>query len=78
MTDEWIIHYKTYIIRLMSYRRDAQWMPLALVSTSSPSEGHSHPVSNEAINPLPTKDEADVIAKKLAIQWIDSQLPSVE
>ncbi len=77
MTDEWLIHYKTYIIRLVSYRRDGKWLPLALVSISGPSEGHSHAVSDEAINPLPTKDEADVVAKKLAIEWIDSQLPSL-
>jgi hypothetical protein len=75
MTDEWLIHYKTYIIRLMSYRRDGQWMPLALVSTSSPSESHSHPVSDDAISPLPSKDAANDVAKRLAIQWIDSQLP---
>jgi hypothetical protein len=75
MSDEWLIHYKTYTIRLMSYRRDGQWTPLALVSSSSQREGHSHPVSNEALQPLPTKDAADAIAKRLAIQWIDSQLP---
>ena len=76
MTDEWVIHYKTYIIRLMSYRRDGQWVPLALVSTSSPDEGRSHPVSDGAPEPLPTRDAANAVARALAIQWIDSQLPS--
>jgi hypothetical protein len=77
MPDEWVVHYKTYIIRLLSYRRDGQWVPLALVSVSSSNEGPSHPVSDETINSFPTKDAADALAKNLAIQWIDSQLPSV-
>ena len=77
MPDEWLIHYKTYIIRLMSYRRDGQWVPLALVSPHTDRGGHSHPVSDETLTPLPTKEGADAAARALATQWIDSQLPSV-
>ena len=74
MTDDCFIYYKTHTIRLMSYRRDEQWVPHALVSPSGCSEDDSYPVSDDATRP--TKDAADEVAKKLAIERIDSGLPA--
>ena len=33
-------------------------------------------VVDAADHPLPTKEAADTVAKKLAIEWIDAQFPS--
>jgi hypothetical protein len=76
MTDESLIRHKTYTIRLMSYQRQGDWVPLALVSSPGQREEEGHPVSGEAIQALRTRDAADAVAKKLAIEWIDSQCPS--
>ena len=78
MADESLIRHKTYTIRLMSYQRQGDWVSLALVSSSSPGqrEEEGHPVSGEAIQALRTRDAADAVAKKLAIEWIVSQCPS--
>jgi hypothetical protein len=76
MTDESLIRHKTYTIRLMSYQRDGEWVPLALVSRPGQREEEGHPVIEDVSLALRTRDAADAVAKKLAIEWIDSQFPS--
>ena len=76
MSDESLHRHKTYTIRLMSYPRDGEWVPLALVSSTGQREEEGHPVSGEVNKASRTRDAADAIAKKLAIEWIDSQFPS--
>ena len=76
MSDGSLIRHKTCEVRLMSYRRrDGQWVPLALVSRPGASDEQSYPVADEE-QPLPTSDAANAVAKKLAIEWIDSHFPS--
>lgn len=77
MTDESLIRHKTYTIRLMSYQRQGEWVPLALASSPGQREEEGHPISGEVSQALRTRDAADAVAKKLAIEWIDSQCPSV-
>ena len=76
MTDESLLRHKTYTIRLMSYQRQGEWVPLALVSRAEQREAEGHPVSGEVSQASRTRDAADAIAKKLAVEWIDSQFPS--
>ena len=76
MTEEPLMHHKTHSIRLTSYGRDGQWVPLAVVFSATVSEANGHPVTGEPGMLLPTKDAADAVAKQLAIEWIDSQFPS--
>ena len=60
----------------MSYQRDGEWVPLALVSRPRQRQEDGHPVSDDAGLSLRTRDAADATAKKLAIEWIDAQFPS--
>ena len=76
MTDESLLRHKTYTIRLMSYQRQGEWVPLALVSRPEQREEEGHPVSGEVSQASRTLDAADALAKKLAVEWIDSQFPS--
>lgn len=75
MTEESLIRHKTYMIRVMSYKRDGEWVPLALVSRPGQREEEAHPVKEDVSLALRTRDAADAVAKKLAIEWIDSQFP---
>lgn len=75
MAEPPILH-KIYRIRLMSYRRDGQWVPHALVCSPGENEASGHPVTGDRQEPLPTKEAAEAVAKKLAIEWIDSQFTS--
>ena len=75
MTDASHIRHKRYTIRLASYRSDGLWVPTANVSGPD-SEGNRTQVIQDLGNPSPTQDGADGVAKKLAIEWIDSQFPS--
>jgi hypothetical protein len=76
MTDEPLIRHKTHTIRLMSNRRNGQWVPHALVCRPGENEASGHPVTGDRQEPLSTREAADDVAKKLAIEWIDSQFPS--
>ena len=76
MTDDSLIHHKSYTIRLMSYRSDGQWVPLATVYSSPESEKNGHPVTADRDDRLPTREAANAVAKKMAIEWIDLRFPS--
>jgi hypothetical protein len=76
MTDELAIRHKTYTIALTSYRSDGLWVPTATVRGPSNDEKGKRVIQDLA-DPSPTRDGADATAKKLAIEWIDSQFPSV-
>ena len=76
MADDSVIRHKTYTIRVMSYHRDGEWIPLALVSSPGQREEDGHPVREDVSCELRTREAADAVAKKLAIEWIDSQYPS--
>jgi hypothetical protein len=76
MSDEPPIHHKTYRIRLLSYRSNGQWVPHALVNSPTEGEESGHPLTGNPDRPLPTSEAADAVAKKMAIEWIDSQFPS--
>jgi hypothetical protein len=75
MTDEPLIRHKTFTIRLTSYRSDGLWVPLATVEGPGGMENGNR-VIRELGEPSPTREGADAIATKLAIEWIDSQFPS--
>jgi hypothetical protein len=75
MTDASHIRHKRYIIHLASYRSDGLWVPTANVCGPD-SEGNGTQVIQDLANPSPTLESADGVAKKLAIEWIDSQFPS--
>ncbi|MBA3754442.1 MAG: hypothetical protein H0X01_09970 [Nitrospira sp.] len=51
-------------------------MPKAWVNSSPEDKEQGQPVVDDLHHPLPTKDAADAVAKKLAIEWIDLQFPS--
>ncbi len=69
--------YKTHTINLISYKlAEGGWVPEAWITTPTEDKEHGHPVRDDSIPPLPTRDAANVIAKKLAIEWIDAQVPS--
>ncbi len=70
--------HKTRNITLMSYLlAEGGWAPKAWISCCV---GGDHPGQQQVVDatdhPLPTKEAADTVAKKLAIEWIDSQFPS--
>ncbi len=52
------------------------WVPKAWVNSSPENREQGQPVVDDLDHPLPTKDAADTVAKKMAIEWIDSQFPS--
>jgi hypothetical protein len=76
MNDEPLTYHKTHTIRVMSYRRDGLWVPLATVYSSPDNEQNGHSVTGNPDDRLPTQEAADAVAKKLGIEWIDSQFPS--
>ena len=76
MNDEPPILHTTYTIHLISYRADGRWVPHALVCSPAENEEDSHPVIGNPDDPLPTREAVDAVAKKLAIEWIDSKFPS--
>ena len=76
MNDQPIIHHKTHTIRLMSYRSDGLWVPLATVYSSPYAEQNGQPVTGNPSDRLLTQEAADIVAKNMAIEWIDSQFPS--
>ena len=78
MSDESLIRHKAYTIRLMSYQRQGEWVPLALVSRPEQREEEGHPVSGAENNAMRTRDAADAIARKLANEWIDLQFLSAD
>jgi hypothetical protein len=70
--------HKTRKISLMSYLlAEGGWAPKAQINCCV---GGDHlgqqQVVDAADHPLPTKEAADTVAKKLAIEWIDAQFPS--
>ena len=75
MADEPLL-YKSYIIHLLSYRRDGEWVPLAIASRPNQNKDEGHLVDGAVSQALRTRDDADAVAKKLAIEWIDAQFPS--
>ena len=74
MSDESLLRHKTYTIRLMSYRRKIGWIPKATVKHPE-GDGKGHTIAGNPKDLLPTQDAADAIAKTLAMEWIDAQLP---
>jgi len=60
----------------MSYRSDGLWVPLATVYSSPDVAQNGHSVTGNPDDRLPTQEAADAVAKKMAIEWIDSQFPS--
>ncbi len=69
--------HKTREISLMSYLlAEGSWAPKAWIKSSIDGEYAGEQVVDAADHPLPTKEAADTVAKKLAIEWIDSQFPS--
>lgn len=72
------IKHKTQRITIMSYLlASGEWVPKAWVSASAQGDHPGQPVVDEVNHPLPTQDAADAVAKKLAIEWIESQFPAV-
>jgi hypothetical protein len=76
MNEDLIILHKTYTIRLISYRSEGQWVPHALVNSPTEHEENGHPLTGDIGHPLPTREAADAVARKLAMEWIDLQFPS--
>ena len=76
MTDDSRLCHKTYTIRVMSYQRNGEWVPLALAWGPGQREKDGRPITEESGQAFRTRDAADAVAKKRAIQWIDSQFPS--
>ncbi len=71
------IKHKTQRITIMSYLlATGDWVPKAWVNSCVGNEHPGQPVVDDVDQPLPTQDAADAVAKKLAIEWIDSQFPS--
>lgn len=76
---EHIVVYKTHLVRLLSYRLGkGAWVPTAWILPSIGARDHRHLVCEDSISPLPTRDEANALAKKLATEWIDSLYSSVQ
>jgi hypothetical protein len=70
---ERIVVYKTNLIRLLSYRLGkGSWLPKALILSSIAAREPSHLICDDSIPLLPTRAEANALAKKLATEWIDS------
>jgi hypothetical protein len=70
--------HKTQRITIRSYLLEkGDWVPKAWINTSAHREHQGQLIVDDVDHPLPTKDAADAVAKKLAIEWIDSQFPSV-
>ncbi len=74
-TEEPHIRHKTYTIQLVSYRRKIGWIPKTSVKLPE-GDGKGHTIAGNPKDLLPTREAADAVAKKLAIEWIDSQFPS--
>lgn len=75
MSDQLAILHKTYTVQLMSYRRKIGWIPKATVK-SADEAGKGQTIAGSPKDLLPTQEAADIVAKRLAIEWIDAQFPS--
>lgn len=73
--DEPHLRHKTYTIQLRSYRSDGLWVPNATVCGPSNDEKGQR-VIRDLADPSLTREGANATAKKLTIEWIDSQFPS--
>jgi hypothetical protein len=76
MSDQSTVLHKTCTIQLMSYRRKIGWVPKAMVKLPSGAAGKAQAITGNPNEPLASQEAADKAAKKLAIEWIDSQFPS--
>jgi hypothetical protein len=71
------LKHKTQRITIMSYLlATGEWVPKAWVNPVSESDHPGKRVVDAVDQPLPTREAADAVAKKLAIEWIDTQFPS--
>ena len=75
MSDQMTVLHKTYTIQPMSYRRKIGWIPKAAVK-SADEAGKGQTIAGNPKDLLHTQEAANVMAKKLAIEWIDAQFPS--
>ena len=67
------IRHKTCDITILSYQlTDGRWVPKALVTPSPENEERGQLVVDEVEHPLITRETADRVAKKKAIEWIDA------
>lgn len=69
--------HKTQGITVLSYLvTTGGWAPKAWVNRDGGGEYSGQLVVDDGTHPLSTKDAADAVAKKMAIEWIDAQFPS--
>lgn len=69
--------HKTRKVSLMSYLlAEGGWAPKARIESCVDGQCPGQEVVDATDHPLPTKEAADTVAKKLAIERIDSQFPS--
>lgn len=69
--------HKTRKVSLMSYLLpEGGWAPKAWIESCVGGEYPGKQVVDAADHLFSTKEAADTVAKKLAIEWIDSQFPS--
>ena len=69
--------HKTHRVTVKSYLlAKGGWAPKAWLNSSPENHEQGHPIVDDLAHPLATKNAADAVAKKLAIEWIDSQFPS--
>jgi hypothetical protein len=65
--------YRTHLIWLLpSHVGPGAWMPTAWILPSVGAGGRNHFICDDSIRPLPTRDQANALAKQLATIWIDS------
>lgn len=69
-------HYKGHHVNVCSYELiEHGWVPQAHIHTSVRTDEPVHPIKGDVHHPFSTKAEADQVAKKLALAWIDSTEP---
>jgi hypothetical protein len=74
MTEYSVIH-KAHTIHLISYKMgEGRWVPEAWVHLSSEERGQGQAIRIDSTPPLPTREAANAVAKKLAIAWVDRQV----
>ena len=72
------VRHKACRITVLSYvLSDGRWVPKAWVMPSPEGEEPGQPIVDDIEHPLATREAADMVAKKKAIEWIDEvQYPS--
>jgi hypothetical protein len=72
------VRHKGCRITILSYLlTDGRWVPKAWVNRAPDEKEEGQLAVEEIEQPMATREAADTVARKKAIEWIDAQFPTV-